>query len=149
MTEADVPEGFQPLKRVAPFLEMVGPIYVKSVDRSRIIAIRVAEKHLNMRGIVHGGMLVTLADSALGINLSYFQDPPRAMVTVSLSTDFLEPAMLGNWIEAHVRVDRTGMNLAFASCALQVGAKTILRSSGVFFILPGTAKFTAKERFDG
>ncbi|MFL6621475.1 MAG: PaaI family thioesterase [Sulfurifustaceae bacterium] len=149
MTETAVPEGFQLLKRVAPFLEMVGPIYVKSVDRSRIIAIRVAEKHLNMRGIVHGGMLITLADSALGINLSYHQDPPRPMVTVSLSTDFLEPAMLGDWVEAHVRVQRTGMNLAFANCTLQVGTKAILRSSGVFFILPGTTKFTAQERFDG
>lgn len=149
MTEAAVPEGFQPLKRVAPFLEMIGPIYVKSVENSRIIAIRVAEKHLNMRGIVHGGMLITLADSALGINLSYSREPPRPMVTVNLSTDFLEPAMLGDWVEAHVRIQRSGMHLAFANCMLQVGKKSILRASGVFFVLSGTTPFTAKERFDG
>lgn len=149
MTEASVPEGFQPLKRLAPFLQMIGPIYVKSVDRSRIVAVRVEEKHLNMRGIVHGGMLVTLADSALGINLSYSREPPRPMVTVNLSTDFLEPARLGDWIEAHVQIQRMGLHLAFANCTLQVGDKTILRASGVFFILGGTTPFSTKERFDG
>src|SRR5690349_386538 len=84
MTDVSIPAGFTPLKRIAPFLEMIGPIYVKSIEQKRIVAIRIAEKHLNMRRIVHGGMLVTLADSALGINLSYSQEPPRPMATVNL-----------------------------------------------------------------
>ncbi len=150
MNELAVPEGFQPLKRLAAFLDMIGPIYVKSVGKSRIVAIRIAEKHLNMRGIAHGGMLVTLADSALGINLSYHDEPPRPMVTVNLSTDFLEPAQLGEWLEAHVKVQRMGAHLAFASCNLQVADKVVLRASGVFFILAGAAPpLPGKERFDG
>jgi uncharacterized protein (TIGR00369 family) len=150
MSELPVPEGFQPIKRLAPFLDMIGPIYVKSVGKSRIVAVRVAEKHLNMRRIAHGGMLVSLADSALGINLSYYSDPPKAMVTVNLTTDFLEPAKLDDWLEAHVQIQRMGMHLAFASCNLLVGTKTVLRASGVFFILHlGEAPMPSKERFDG
>lgn len=149
MIDTSVPEGFHPLKRLAAFMEMLGPIYVKSVDRSRIVAVRIAEKHLNNGGIAHGGMLVTLADSALGINLSYRDEPPRRMVTVNLSTDFLQPATLGDWLEAHVSIQRVGAHLAFASCNLQVGQKQVLRASGVFSILRSGAPIPSKERFDG
>jgi acyl-coenzyme A thioesterase 13 len=149
MTEATIPEGFQPLKRLAAFMEMLGPIYIKSVDKSRVVALRISEKHLNNAGIAHGGMLVTLADSALGINLSYRDDPPRRMVTASLSTDFLEPALLGEWLEAYVTIQRVGAHLAFASCNLQTEKKQVLRASGVFFILQAGAPLPSKERFDG
>lgn len=149
MTETSVPEGFQPLKRLAAFMEMIGPVYVKSVGKSRIVALRVADKHLNNAGIAHGGMLVTLADSALGINLSYRDEPPRRMVTVNLSTDFLQPAIRGDWLEAHVSVQRVGMHLAFASCNLHAGTKHVLRTSGVFSILRSGAPIPSKERFDG
>ena len=149
MSDESVPEGFQVLRRTAAFLEMLGPIYFKSVGRSRVVALRVAPKHLNNAGIAHGGMLITFADSALGINLSYHDDPPRRMVTVNLSTDFLQPAMPGDWLEAHVTIHRVGQHLAFASCILQSGDKQILRASGVFAILPSAAPLPSKERFDG
>lgn len=149
MSELPIPEGFVPIKRLAAFLEMLGPVYVKTVGDRRVIALRIAEKHLNMRGIAHGGMLVSIADSALGINLSFYKDPPKPMVTVNLSTDFMEPAMLGDWLEAHVTVQRYGKTLAFASCNLMVGDKGVLRASGVFAILPGTVTVSAKDRFDG
>lgn len=150
MTESSVPDGFQPIKRLAPYLDMIGPIYVKSEGKSRIVAVRIGEKHMNMRGIAHGGMLVSLADSALGINLSYYNDTPKPMVTVNLSTDFLQPAVIGDWLEAHVTVQRVGAHLAFANCTLQVAEKLVLRASGVFFILANAAApMASKERFDG
>ena len=149
MTDASVPEGFTPIKRLAAFMEMLGPIYVKTEGKRRIVALRIAEKHMNMAGIAHGGMLVTLADSALGINLSYHEEPPRRMVTVNLSTDFLQPARLGDWVEAHVTVQRMGTHLAFANCNLLCGQKNLLRASGVFAILQAGSQIPSKERFDG
>ena len=68
------------------------------------MALRVLEKHLNVRGIVHGGLLVTLADSALATVLHHHRGVPFSLVTVSLTTDFVEAAHLGDWIEAHVDV---------------------------------------------
>ena len=149
MTEPSIPEGFKPIKHLAAFMEMLGPIYVKTIGKSRIVGLRIAEKHMNMAGIAHGGMLVTLADSALGINLSYHEEPPRRMVTVNLSTDFLQPARLGDWIEAHVTVQRMGMHLAFASCNLQCDQKLVLRASGVFAIIQSGAAPPSEDRFDG
>lgn len=144
-----IPDDFAPLKRTGPFLELFGPVYVKSTDSTRIVGLRVEQKHLNTRGIAHGGMLVALADCALGISLSYFDDPPRPMVTVNLSTDFLLPGHRGDWIEAHVQVQRVGARLAFASCNLMVGKRCILRASGVFAVAGDASCLPGKERFDG
>jgi len=141
------PEGWKPLKRGGPFLHMLGPLYYRKDEQGRpIIAMRMEEKHLNTRGIAHGGMLVTLADSALGIALSMSRTPPQPMVTVSLTTDFVEAAKQGDWMEAHVDVQRVGKRLAFANCYLVVGDRRILRASGVFALVPPAKP---KEDFEG
>ena len=73
---------------------MFGPLYYKKHEGRPSSRSASLEKHLNVRGIAHGGMLVTLADSALGIVLSMSRTPPQPMVTVSLTTDFVEAARL-------------------------------------------------------
>jgi len=97
-----------------------------------VIALRVAERHLNIQGITHGGMLVTLADGALGINIAMARERRSAQVTVSLSADFLSGGRLGDWLEAHTTITRMGQRMAYANCDLRVGPRHVLRSSGVF-----------------
>ena len=147
MSEAkSVPEGFRPIQRGGPFLTALGPLYVNTSGETPVIGLRVEEKHLNTRGIAHGGMLVTLADSALGIALARSRMPPEPMVTVNLSTDFADAARAGDWIEAHVDIQKVGARLAFANCYLIVGTRRILRASGVFALVPPARP---KESFEG
>ncbi len=149
MTNAEtevVPEGYEPLRRGGPFLHLFGPLYVKDAGGVPVIGVRIVEKHLNVRGIAHGGMLVTLADSALGIVLSLSQPSPRPMVSVNLSVDFAEAARPGDWVEAHVDIQKVGQRLAFANCYLSVGERRILRASGVFAVVPPSRP---KESFEG
>ena len=145
-TDIPVPAGYKLIKRGGPFLTGLGPLYYRKDGERIVIALRVEERHLNTRGIAHGGMLVTLADSALGIALSMTQTPPQPMVTVSLSTDFLRSAGPDDWLEARVDVERVGNRLAYATCYLSVGDQRILRASGVF---AKVAAARPKESFDG
>jgi uncharacterized protein (TIGR00369 family) len=129
----EVPQGFTPLqRRGGPFLTSLGPLYVKREGSGLVIALRIEEKHLNTRGVAHGGMLMTLADSALGIVLAMSQPTPQPMVTVNLSADFADPARAGDWVEARVDIQKIGKRLAFASCQLWIGQRCILRASGIF-----------------
>ncbi len=148
MTKArdDIPEGFQPLDRGGPFLRLLGPLYHRREAGGIVIALRIEERHLNTRGIAHGGMLVTLADSALGIALSMSRSPPQPMVTVSLTTDFADVARLGDWLEARVDIQKVGSHMAFANCYLSIGERRILRASGVFALV---APARPKEDFEG
>ena len=134
---AEIPEGFKVLRRgSSPFLSSLGPLYARNEGSGLVIGLRVMEKHLNTRGVAHGGMLVTLADSAMGIVIAMSRTPPHPMVTVNLSADFADVARAGDWAEARVDVQKIGKRLAFASCQLWVGEKRILRASGIFAHVP-------------
>jgi uncharacterized protein (TIGR00369 family) len=149
--EENVPEGFARLERGGHFLASLGPLYAKKTEKGLVIAMRIEDRHLNTRGIAHGGMLVTLADSALGISIATAGEAapaerPRAFVTVNLSVDFLASAHEGDFVEAHVSIEKIGARLAFATCFLQVGSRRVLRASGIFATV---APARPKERFEG
>jgi len=130
---AEVPAGFAPLQVGGAYFQQLGPVHSRRSDGGGvIIALRVCERHLNIQGITHGGMLVTLADGALGINIAMARERKSAQVTVSLTADFLSGGRLGDWLEAHTTITRMGQRMAYASCDLKVGTRHVLRSSGVF-----------------
>jgi uncharacterized protein (TIGR00369 family) len=131
----DIPEGFAPLQRGGPWFSQLGPVYCKPIDASSmVIGLRLDERHLNIRRVAHGGMLMTLADSALGIAIVEASSA-QGLATVNMSCDFLEPARPGDWMEAHVEISRIGARMAFASCHLVVDGRRILRASGVFALI--------------
>jgi acyl-coenzyme A thioesterase 13 len=129
---SEVPAGFAPLFRTSPFLDAVGPFYHRRDGERLVIGLRVLEKHAHARGAAHGGLLMTLADIALGYNTAYRENPPGSWVTANLTGDFAGAAKLGDWIEAHVEVLKSGKRLAFANAYLIVGSEPILRASTVF-----------------
>jgi acyl-coenzyme A thioesterase 13 len=126
------PDGFAPLFRTSPFLDAVGPFYFRRDGERLIIGLRILATHANARGVAHGGLLMTLADIALGYNTAYREEPPGSWVTANLSGDFAGAAKFGDWVEAHVDVQKSGKRLAFANAYLMVGDERILRASAVF-----------------
>jgi acyl-coenzyme A thioesterase 13 len=127
------PPGFEPLFRTSPFLETVGPFfYRKEPDGGFVIGLRIAEKHANARGTAHGGLLMTLLDIALGYRSALSEAPPANLATASLTADFVGAAKVGEWVEAHVEVQKVGSRLAFASAFLTVNGERIVRGSAVF-----------------
>jgi uncharacterized protein (TIGR00369 family) len=132
---APVPPGFERLKRGGPFVAGLGALYCRRDENGIAIAMRIAQQHTNMRGIAHGGMLASLADTALGIGLTMHCEGRHSFVTANLSTDFVDAARPGDWVEAHVDVQRIGARVAFANCYLRVGDRRILRASGVFAVM--------------
>lgn len=130
---ADVPEGHAPLEFGGPYFRALGPMYGRrEAGGGLVVGLRVAEHHLNIQGYAHGGMLTTLADGALGLNIAIARGKRGGQVTVSLTADFLSSARLGDWLEARVTITRMGQRLAYANCDLMVGKRHVLRSSAVF-----------------
>lgn len=132
-SSSPIPDGYQLLTRGGKFLAMIGPLYERPADDGTVIvAMRIGEQHGNMRGMAHGGLLATLADSAFGFNMMMTREPPAPMITVNLSTDYLSAAKVGDWLEARVHMRRVGRRLAFAECVLSVGDREVSRSTAVF-----------------
>jgi acyl-coenzyme A thioesterase 13 len=135
MTHAEAPTGFAPIFRTSPFLETIGPLYSAGSGASLVIGMRVQEKHTNARGTLHGGVLASIADIALGYGLATSTSPPTSMVTANLSVDFAGSAQIGDWIETTLDIQKVGSRMAFANVYFSVGGERIARASGVFLIL--------------
>ena len=128
------PEGFAPIPRTSRFRELVGPVYFRRDDSGVTCGLYVDERHENLGGLMHGGMIATLADIALGNGIAWTNDPPLSLVTISLTVDYAGTAAPGDWVEARVDVQRVGRNVAFSSCYIWCGGQRIARASGTFAV---------------
>ena len=134
-------KGFEPLATQSPYITTVGPFYTRLVETSWVVGLRVQAHHCNTQGNLHGGMVGTLADIAIGRNIAAVlfeqgrltgQVKNSPFATVNLSTDFVGTAVIGDWIEVHVDVQKAGRNLAFANAYIHNKEQKIARVSGIF-----------------
>ncbi len=126
------PTGFSPIFRVSPVIEMIGPVYSRGEGLELELGMYAQPKHCNMRGAVHGGILATLADMALGYTLAFSSNPPAGFVTANLTVDYAGAAQVGDWLTTRTDVLRKGERLAFANCYIHARGLRIVRASAVF-----------------
>jgi uncharacterized protein (TIGR00369 family) len=139
-TRDPVPPGFERVNRSSSFADLLGPIYQKTDPAGPVFAIRAEAKHCNVRGHVHGGVLCSLADIAMGYSTALSTSPPTSIVTVNLSIDYAGKSVQGDWIEVRTDVHKVGRTLAYANGFIHVGELRIARSSAVFSITPAERK---------
>lgn len=131
------PTGFRPITRRSGFLDLIGPLYVDDTEpRAPVYGLRVGEQHTNSRGSVHGGVLTTLTDVALGYGSLAAHGETLALVTASLTIDFTGTATVDDWLEARTTLKRMGSRLAFASCEITNDQRPVVSASGVFSVPP-------------
>jgi acyl-coenzyme A thioesterase 13 len=136
VTDANPPAGFEPIFRSSPFLDHLGPFFMrKETDGTFVVGLRVLPCHANGKGNAHGGLMMTLCDIALGYRTSTSVDPRPSLATASVTTDFAGSAKVGDWIEAHVDVQKVGRTLAFANCTVVCDGQRIVHASGIFSVL--------------
>ena len=129
---ADIPQGFEKLTRKSPFLEPIGPIYRKEIPPALLLGLRIEERHTNARGFVHGGLISTICDIALGYALALHDTPPDSAVTVSLTTDLFGAARIGDWLEVRAVAKRVGGNLAFSAADVTADGTPVAQARAVF-----------------
>lgn len=130
-----VPQGFEPLFRTSPYIDLLGPVYNKQIDKQLVIGFYALEKHTNARGAVHGGVVSSLADIALGYNAVLSTETMTSMVTVNLTVDYVGKIVVGDWVEIDVDVQKVGRKMGFANCYFLVDKKRVARASAVFSVV--------------
>jgi uncharacterized protein (TIGR00369 family) len=137
MTTSAIPPGFSPSDLHEGFLDHVGPFFTKADPAGTfVLAFRAEARHANRYGVVHGGMLATLADVAIGANLARTGDAVETTLTTHLGMDYIAAARLGDWIEAQVTLTKERGRVRFGECALRAGDRLLARASAVFYVPP-------------
>ena len=136
MTATDIPEGFEPHFRKSPFTEPWEPLYSKKTDKSVSIGLRLARPHTNSRGLIHGGLIASLADNSMGYSCGQAMGWTTSFVTVSLAVDYIGSAQIGQWLAVECEVIKTGSTLCFAQSLIKADNVVIARANGTFRVVP-------------
>jgi uncharacterized protein (TIGR00369 family) len=82
-----------------------------------VLRMGVRTQHRQMHGVVHGGILAALADTAGAIAAFTTVPEGTAIATVELKINYLEAVVEGN-VTAEARVLRAGRNFVVAECEI-------------------------------
>lgn len=137
-SDENIPTGFRLMRPFGGFHELVGPLYETMRGERTVVGMRVTGKHLNAGGIIHGGMYLTLLDTAMTRACIRLRRPDVFPATTSMSSELLTSARLGDWIEAEVEVLRAGKRMVFLNCIVRRGnsdGEALVRGSATFQLL--------------
>jgi uncharacterized protein (TIGR00369 family) len=128
-------------RRVAAsdFHEWIGIELVDARPGEVDVSLDVEPRHLNLQGLLHGGMIATLADTATGLAVRTKLQPGAKHVTIQLDVQFLSAGRLGR-IVAHGRVLRAGRQIAHAEADIvDPDGKVLARAQSTVAIMPERA----------
>ena len=94
----------------------------------------IAENHLNVAGITHGGYISSIIDSGAG-TAAHRVANNLPCVTVSLDIKFIGSTKLGDEIIGFAKILKKTKTMVFLICHLQSKGKVIASASGVWKIL--------------
>lgn len=100
------------------------------------VAMDVLDRHVNLQGLVHGGMLAILADTACGLSIRSAMEPGRLHVTTDLDIHYLAPARPGR-VFGRGKAIKVGRTLAFAEASVEDGEGRLLARAQSRFSVSG------------
>ena len=113
------------------FMTYNGLYLVETKENYAKIGVDITDKSLNPYGIVHGGLIYTLADSAMGIALA---TSGRTGVTLNCSVDYLAPGT-GEKLFADTEIVKDGKTIVvFRVKVVNEKDELIATSTGTYFI---------------
>jgi len=123
--------------RAAPYPELIGmKIAALDFDTCRI-ELDLAQRHLQPFGIVHGGVLATLIDTAT-FWAGFMRLPEDAgLVNVDLKLNYLKAVASGH-LHAEGRCLRAGRQISYAEASvIDAGGELIAHGTSTLMALPG------------
>ncbi len=92
------------------------------------------EKHRNRRGVVQGGLLMTLADRTCGMT-ARFVSGAESLATVQMDTYFVDAARIGDLMISRPRAIRVTKSLIFMSTEVSAADHVVATAHGVVKIM--------------
>ena len=136
MTVTDIPAGFEPHFRKSPFTDPWEPLYSKKTEQAVVMGLRLAKPHTNARGLIHGGLIASLADNAMGYSCAQAMGWASSLVTISLAVDYVGSGQIGQWLAVESMVIKTGSTICFAQSLIKADDAIIARANGTFRVVP-------------
>jgi len=110
----------------------IGPIrFARAGDSEWQAALMLDSRHVNSGGVCHGGVLMSLADVAMGA-ASFEAGGAHPCATLEMNSHFLAAAKPLHLLIARSRQLRRVKALSFMDCEIWSDERQVLRASGIW-----------------
>ena len=96
----------------APFINDLGIVPIEAGDGRVSSRVTLQPRHLQHTGVVHAGVMVTMADHSMGAAAQSMAPAGHFVLTAELSTQLLRPAQ-GDSLLCEARVVKPGRQICF------------------------------------
>jgi acyl-coenzyme A thioesterase PaaI-like protein len=132
MTDIEVPSDYEICDMPdGEFAAAIGPLFIRQSDSGPIFAFRAESRHTNARGVVHGGMLMSFADQALGLTIQRALNT-LDLATASLNCNLAASARPGDLIESAATITRITKRIIFIKGTVTCGEVVLMDASGIW-----------------
>jgi len=115
--------------------ELLGVEIEHAGEGASTLGLQVNAGHLNKADVVHGGVICTLVDMAIGLSVRSVLAPGSQLATTSLNVAFLLPCR-GARIRAEGRVISRGRRLVFGEARVWSGDALVAQGAGTWYVSP-------------
>lgn len=144
-----LPRRWTTVARMAGFHRSIGFVIDPEGSGPGVCTVRgtVQARHLNINGVVHGGVYATALDTAMGGAVVSMLAEGESTATTSLYVEFLRSAREGADLVARGEVLRRGRHLAFVEGKLDDGAgRQLSQAHGTWYIWSGEERRPGQGR---
>ncbi|MGD9507295.1 MAG: PaaI family thioesterase [Geminicoccaceae bacterium] len=113
------------------FIALIGGLWSRDRGGHKEYGFLARSDHRNRNGAVHGGMLMTFADRALGMTARSASGASRSS-TVSLTVQFMKPMQIGEFAAMRPGIQRLTRSMAFMAGEVLCHGETIASAQGVW-----------------
>lgn len=118
----------------ADFSQTLGLVFEQAHGGTSRCSLEVKDWFLNRNGILHGGIVYTLADTGMGLALHTLLKPEELCSTIEIKINYLRPVVAGRLI-AETRVIQRGSTVAVIESRVENGdGKLVALATGSFHI---------------
>jgi len=113
---------------------LIGPFMARPFEAGWEYGFLPEARHLNIGGVVHGGMLMSFMDDVLGMTV-WEAANRQPVTTVQLNHHFIAPGKLGELVIGRGEVLRATRTVVFIRGTLTSGGRVLVHADGVWKIL--------------
>src|SRR3954451_1955119 len=118
------------------FAERIGARAEQADDGRAVVRFDATDEHLNPAGTVHGGVLATLVDTAMGLAVRSATGEDDVPATSQLTVTYLRPGTPGA-LRVTAQVRTRGEHLTVCEADVEQDGKEIVHALATFALLHG------------
>ena len=120
-------------KPPGPLADLLGIQPVAFGEGAATFGLTLRDDHMNPYGVVHGGVVYSLVDTAMGAALHSRMEPDEICATLEIKINYLAPATAGD-LRAEARLVERTKRIAVLEARALVGDQLIAVATGTFYI---------------